>query len=59
MQTLEIGADTKSCRDISHLYKDYLVLNETLHFNIFTACGGLKQDCFYKDSLTPAFNKAN
>ena len=25
MQTLEIGADTKSCRDISRLFKDYLV----------------------------------
>jgi len=25
MQTVEIGADTKSCRDISRLFKDYLV----------------------------------
>ena len=30
MQTVEIGADAKSCRDISRLFKDYLVLNETL-----------------------------
>jgi len=26
MQTVEIGADTKSCRDISRLFKDYLVI---------------------------------
>ena len=25
MQTLEVWADTKSCRDTSHLFKDYLV----------------------------------
>jgi len=25
MQTVEIGADTKPCRDISRLFKDYLV----------------------------------
>jgi len=25
MQTVEIGTDTKSCRDISRLFKDYLV----------------------------------
>jgi len=28
MQTVEIGADTKSCRDISRLFKDYLVRYE-------------------------------
>jgi len=27
MQTVEIGADTKPCRDISRLFKDYLVMN--------------------------------
>jgi len=31
MQTVEIGADTKSCRDISRLFKDYLIYSCSCH----------------------------
>ena len=33
MQTVEIGADTKSCQDISRLFKDYLVFLRHAHID--------------------------
>jgi len=38
MQTVEIGADTKLCRDISRLFKDYLVRYEISDLFLLT-CG--------------------